>query len=90
MISHRNVIANILQYVSYESFGRAKKGVTTQNLAAPLPMSHIYALVMASHGTVWRGDGYIVLPKYDLKAFLSAIQRFKVAHVLVVCFAQCY
>ncbi|THX98529.1 phenylacetyl-CoA ligase-like protein, partial [Aureobasidium pullulans] len=79
-----NVIANILQYVLYESVGRAKKRVTTQNLAAPLPMSHIYALVMASHGAVWRGDGYIVLPKYDLRAFLNAIQRFRVAHVLVV------
>lgn len=84
MISHRNVISNILQYVAYESVGRAKNGVITQNLAAPLPLSHIYALVMASHGAVWRGDGYVILPKYSLKTFLDAIQTFKVAHVLVV------
>lgn len=84
MISHRNVIANVLQYVAYESVGRAKRGVVTQNLIAPLPQSHIFALMVASHCTVWRGDGYIVLPKYDFTTFLKTIQRFKVEHVLLV------
>lgn len=78
------MIANVLQYVAYESVGRAKKGVVTQNLIAPLPQSHIFALMVASHCTIWRGDGYIVLPKYDLTTFLETIQKFKAEHALLV------
>lgn len=84
MISHRNVIANILQMYAYESRGRHAKRVESQVLLAPLPMSHIYALVVAAHVAIWRGDGFIVLPKYELESFLGAIQRFKVQQVLVV------
>ncbi|KAG8163000.1 hypothetical protein KVR01_007478 [Diaporthe batatas] len=84
MISHRNVIANILQMYAYESRGRQEKRVESQVLLAPLPMSHIYALVVAAHVAVWRGDGFIILPKYELESFLGAIQRFKVQQILVV------
>lgn len=84
MISHHNVIANILQHATYESVGRAAKGVVTQVLLAPLPLSHIYALIVAAHVAVWRGDEYVILPKYDLKWVLEAIQRFKVQQMLVV------
>lgn len=84
MISHRNVIANILQMFAYESSGRRAKRVESQVLLAPLPMSHIYALVVAAHVAVWRGDGFIVLPKYELESFLGAIERFKVQQILVV------
>lgn len=84
MISHRNVIANILQHTTYESVGRSTKEVDTQVLLAPLPLSHIYALIVAAHVAVWRGDEYVILPKYDLRWMLDAIQRFKVEQILVV------
>lgn len=84
MISHFNVISNILQHTTYESVGRDAEGVVTQVLLAPLPMSHIYALVVAAHVATWRGDGYVVLPKYDIETFLTSIQRFRVEQVLVV------
>lgn len=83
-ISHYNVIANIVQQCTYECVGRKAKGVETQVLLAPLPMSHIYALVVACHAAVWRGDSYVVLPKYDFRWFLEAIQKFKVEQILVV------
>lgn len=84
MISHYNVIANILQHTTYESFGRTRKGIVTQTLLAPLPMSHIYALIVAAHVAVWRGDCYVVLPVYQFKSFLQAIERFRVQQILVV------
>lgn len=84
MITHRNVIANILQHTTYESVGRSTKGVDTQVLLAPLPLSHIYALIVAAHVAVWRGDEYVILPKYDLRWMLDAVQRFKVEQILVV------
>ncbi|KAI8648175.1 hypothetical protein NCS57_01485300 [Fusarium keratoplasticum] len=84
MISHANVIANVLQHVTYDSVGRARKGVETQAVSGFLPFSHIYGLVIACHTSTWRGDEVIVLPKFELKAFLESIQRFKIRQLLLV------
>ena len=84
MISHRNVIANAMQYALFESYSREKQGVKTQVELGLLPFSHIYALVVIAHGGPWRGDEVIVLPKFDLTQYLKAIERFKINHLLVV------
>ncbi|KAH8886696.1 acetyl-CoA synthetase-like protein [Thozetella sp. PMI_491] len=84
MISHRNVIANVLQYTIYESVSRKKFGVDTQVELGLLPFSHIYGLVVIAHSATWRGDEVIVLPKFDLTQYLQAIEKFKINHLLVV------
>jgi acyl-CoA synthetase (AMP-forming)/AMP-acid ligase II len=84
MISHRNVIANVMQYVGHESVARKKLGVDTQVKLGLLPFSHIYGLVLIANGAPWRGDGVIVLPKFDLTQYLQAIEKFKINHLLVV------
>lgn len=84
MVSHRNVIANVLQHTTYESVGRRHKGVDVQNAAGFLPFSHIYALVMTGHSYPFRGDGIIVLPKFDFVPFLESIQRFRINQLIVV------
>jgi acyl-CoA synthetase (AMP-forming)/AMP-acid ligase II len=89
MISHRNVIANTLQMAVFESYGRKRTGVKTQTELGLLPMSHIYALVVICHTGVWRGDEVVVLPKFDLKTFLAAIQDYKIENLLVVCSGRC-
>jgi hypothetical protein len=38
-----------------------------------------------AHTCVFRGDGIIVLPKFDLKAFLNAIQTYKINQLILVC-----
>ncbi|KAK4120124.1 acetyl-CoA synthetase-like protein [Parathielavia appendiculata] len=84
MISHRNVIANTLQYTAYESVGRRQRGVETQVELGLVPMSHIYGLVVVSHGATWRGDEVIVLPKFELESYLAAIETFKIEHLVIV------
>jgi acyl-CoA synthetase (AMP-forming)/AMP-acid ligase II len=84
MISHRNVIANILQYCIYEDVARKKQGVETQVELGLLPFSHIYGLQVIAHSGTWRGDEIIVLPKFELTQFLHAIETFKINHLLVV------
>lgn len=84
MISHRNVIANVMQYTTYESYGRAKQGIDTQVELGLLPFSHIYGLVVVAHSAAWRGDEIIVLPKFELTEYLQAIERFKINHLVVV------
>ncbi|KAK2018282.1 AMP-binding enzyme [Colletotrichum eremochloae] len=84
MISHRNVIANVLQFTTYETVARKELGIKTQASLGLLPFSHIYGLVVIAHCGTWRGDGIIVLPKFELKQFLEAVQRFRINCLPVV------
>ncbi|CAI4210832.1 unnamed protein product [Parascedosporium putredinis] len=54
MISHVNVIANVLQVSTYESVARKKSKVDTQVTLGLLPFSHIYALVVVCHVGTYR------------------------------------
>lgn len=91
MISHRNVIANATQISTFEEMFRpsVKKG----NLTRPeyfevalglLPQSHIYALVYICHSLPYRGESVVVLPKFEINSFLSAIQRYRMTILFLV------
>lgn len=47
-------------------------------------MSHIYGLVVICHASVYRGDGVVVLPKFEFKSFLQAIQNYKINTLYLV------
>jgi long-subunit acyl-CoA synthetase (AMP-forming) len=83
MISHRNVIANSIQICTFEATFRPDKPYTEVSLCL-LPQSHIYALVYMCHAVPFRGDGVIVLPKFDIKTFLNSIQRFHINTLFLV------
>lgn len=90
MIPHKSVIANTIQICTHETPAREeykkehKLKHFTENCLGLLPMSHIYGLVVISHVGPYRGDGVVVLPKYDFKALLSAIQEYKIAMLYLV------
>lgn len=90
MISHKNVIANTLALVTHEgpTRDRMMKKLALQSYTETalglLPMSHIYGLVVISHLGPYRGDGVIVLPKYDFKQLLGAIQHYKIQMLYLV------
>ncbi|KAL8945046.1 MAG: hypothetical protein Q9216_000030 [Gyalolechia sp. 2 TL-2023] len=89
-ISHRNVIANVLQICTYENPHRERrrklgdKGAPSEVALGLLPQSHIYALVIICHSTIYRGDQVVNLPKFELRSYLNAIQRFKIDSLYVV------
>lgn len=83
-MSHYNVISNVMQYTTYESMPRKKLGIDTQVALGLLPFSHIYGLIIVTHASSYRGDSVVVLPKYDLKSFLAAVERFKIEHLFLV------
>lgn len=49
-----------------------------------LPQSHIYGLVVVCHANIYRGDQVINLPKFEMKQYLTAIQRFKINTLFLV------
>lgn len=90
MISHRNVISNVLQIGTFEKPHRdarqepgSKYGATEVALGL-LPQSHIYSLVYICHATTYRGDQVVNLPKFEMGSFLNAIQRFKINTLFLV------
>ncbi|KAL6710499.1 hypothetical protein ACN47E_008547 [Coniothyrium glycines] len=91
MISHRNVIANTLQIKTFDKPYRdtiikdvRNQSDYTENVLGLLPMSHIYSLVVICHASVYRGDGVIVLPKFEFDPTLQAIQDHKINTLFLV------
>lgn len=85
MISHRNVIANTLQITAFEESWRDSLGPAfTEVVLGLLPQSHIYALVVICHVGPYRGDQVVILPKFEFKSYLSAIQDFKINSLFLV------
>lgn len=92
MISHRNVIANVLQISMFEKPSRDRTNSPasmfdfTGVVLGILPQSHIYSLVVVCHAATYRGDQVINLPRFEIHQFLNAIQRFKISSLYLVSF----
>ncbi|KAM0452564.1 hypothetical protein ACHAPV_009460 [Trichoderma viride] len=83
VISHYNVISNVLATATYETGARNHFKFDTQVTLGLLPMSHIYGLVTVALCAAYQGDELIVLPKFTIDTFLDAIQRFKLRRLYV-------
>lgn len=90
IISHHNVIANTIQVCTFEKTPREQSQTRlggkpyTENVLGVLPLSHIYGLVLIAHCSTWRGDGVVILPKFDFKHCLQAIQDHKINTLFLV------
>jgi ribosome assembly protein SQT1 len=85
LISHRNVIANTLQTATFEQPGRDAISRDYRDVGLGLlPQSHIYGLVIIAHASTWRGDQVIILPKFELTTYLTAIAKFKINTLYLV------
>jgi acyl-CoA synthetase (AMP-forming)/AMP-acid ligase II len=86
MISHQNVISNVLQIGTHEKPARDARPANerTEVGLGLLPLSHIYGLVVIAQASTFRGDGVIILPKFELQSFLNAIQVYKIRCLYLV------
>ncbi len=90
MISHRNVIANVLQICTYEKPYRdstkppGAEDPLVEVALGLLPQSHIYSLVVICHATTYGGDQVINLPKFEIQQYLNSIQRFGITMLYLV------
>lgn len=70
MLTHRNLIANVLQSVAAEG-----DLARTSVLVGVLPMYHIYGMqCIMNCGCLYQGTTLVTLPKYNLKDFLEVCQ----------------
>lgn len=86
MLTHRNLVANLLQIDAMESSEiRALLGV--------LPFFHIYGMVVIMNHGLLRGAAVVTLPRFDLETVLRILQDhpIAIAHVVppvVIAFAK--
>lgn len=85
MISHRNIISNILAFTCSEQPARDRLGSDHTDVSlCLLPMSHIYGLSVTCHSGTYRGDQLIVLPKFEMTSYLNATTTFKINTLYIV------
>jgi acyl-CoA synthetase (AMP-forming)/AMP-acid ligase II len=88
MLTHRNLVANILQT---NSAGHYADGEDTT--IAFLPFFHIYGLTVIALMGLWAGATLVVVPKFELEPYLALVEKHRATllHVVppvVVAFAK--
>jgi acyl-CoA synthetase (AMP-forming)/AMP-acid ligase II len=77
MLTHRNLIANLLQLEAVERSG-------LHSFVAVLPFFHIYGLVVILNFGLRLGTTIVTLPRFEPESFLEALQdwRVEIAHIV--------
>ena len=69
MLTHRNLVANILQ-------STAQQPVTAEDtLVGVLPLFHIYGLTVVMNAVLRNGATLVTMPRFDLEGFLAPRRR---------------
>ncbi|KAF3926438.1 S-dihydroxybenzoyltransferase [Arthrobotrys entomopaga] len=81
MLSHRNIVANILQGKAVE--GRKLKA-GEDSILGFLPFFHIYGLQCIMHTSFYLGVKLVIMERFDLEKFCQLIEKYKITFVYVV------
>jgi 4-coumarate--CoA ligase len=80
MLTHRNIVADLLLVKG--AVGNWYSSAQDKFLGV-LPFFHIYGLTALIHQTLHRGIEMVVMPSFDMEAFLRAIQEHKITFIYV-------
>jgi acyl-CoA synthetase (AMP-forming)/AMP-acid ligase II len=79
MLTHRNLVANILQT---DSAGHYRHGEDVT--VAFLPFFHIYGLTAIALLGLWSGATFVVMARFDLEPYLDLVERHRATLLHVV------
>ena len=82
MLTHRNLVANMVQLGGTYSLCRPLTEKDT--VIAVLPFFHIYGLVVVMNYGLWKGARLVVLSRFDLEQFLAAMRDRRVTFAYLV------
>jgi len=80
MLSHRNIIADVLMNEALET----PLHWENDSVLAFLPFFHIYGLTVILHQFIHRGIKIVVMPKFDLHGWCKIVQDHKITTSFVV------
>lgn len=78
MLTHRNLVANLVQTASVHRIAEADR------IVAVLPFFHIYGLQVVLNLGLCAGATLVTLPRFELEAFLTLIQQQRISRAFVV------
>ena len=78
MLTHRNLVANLLQTDPVHTLDEQDR------VMAVLPFFHIYGMQVVLNLALRRGATLVTMPKFDLEPFLGALQQYRITRAFVV------
>jgi acyl-CoA synthetase (AMP-forming)/AMP-acid ligase II len=78
MLTHYNLVANILQIVSVFPLRE------DDTMLGVLPFFHIYGMVVIMNVSLYAGTTVVTLPRFELEQCLEVLQRYRVTFASVV------
>ncbi|NUM44418.1 MAG: 4-coumarate--CoA ligase family protein [Anaerolineales bacterium] len=78
MLTHRNLIANILQTAPVETIS------ADDVLVGILPFFHIYGMLVIMNASLYHGATVITMPRFDMEQFLQLVQQYKISRAHLV------
>ncbi|XP_024519846.1 4-coumarate--CoA ligase-like 7 isoform X2 [Selaginella moellendorffii] len=86
VLSHANVVAQILQLAREELYESALAGrkLSYDVPLCALPMSHIFGLVAVTLKQLYLGNRLVILPGFELRTMLAAVESYRISHIYVV------
>ena len=79
MLTHRNLVANVLQTDAADHYEHDR-----DTTIAFLPFFHIYGLEVICLLGLWSGATLVVMPKFELEAYLDLVERHRATLLHVV------
>jgi long-chain acyl-CoA synthetase len=73
VLTHRNLVANTLQLVSWVV--RARKG--KEIFLSVLPFFHVYGMAVAMNAPIFLASAMLILPRFEVRDTLRAIKRYR-------------
>ncbi|HEY6246223.1 MAG TPA: 4-coumarate--CoA ligase family protein [Pyrinomonadaceae bacterium] len=73
MLTHHNLVSNLKQMEGLDYFDEI------DTLICVLPLFHIYGLVVVLNMGLYAGATIVTMPRFDLEAFLQAVQDYDVS-----------
>jgi acyl-CoA synthetase (AMP-forming)/AMP-acid ligase II len=77
MLTHRNLVANLVQAGSVIQIGEDEKIIVV------LPFFHIYGMTVIMNGTLYNGATMVTMPRFELEPFLQAIQDHRITRLFL-------
>ncbi|KAH8432144.1 acyl--CoA ligase [Aspergillus melleus] len=87
MLSHTNIVANILQLAAGEAGNLTWNGGadgTGDRVLAFLPFFHIYGLNCLVHQTLYQGYQLVVMQRFDIEKWCAHVQNYRITFSYVV------
>ena len=78
MLTHHNLVANILQTEGIETITGADV------LVGILPFFHIYGMLVIMNASLYHGATIITMPRFDMEQFLQLIEKYKISRAHLV------